>query len=79
MGLVRLIETGYCGGMTRPSAADPEQYLTPKRGAHLAGISVRSLYTRLRGPNPPPFKRRGKCYLLPIREFTEWAMQDCIE
>jgi hypothetical protein len=65
--------------VTRTSAADPEQYLTPKRGAHLAGMSVKSLYMRLQGPNPPPFKRRGKCYILPIKEFTEWAMQAVIE
>ena len=65
--------------MSKPSAADPEQYLTPKRGAHLAGMSVRSLYERLRGPNPPPYKRRGKLWLLPIQEFTEWASRTVIE
>lgn len=65
--------------MTKPSAADPDRWLTPKRGAHLAGISVRSLYTHLRGPNPPPFKRRGLLYLLPKAEFIAWATQDVIE
>jgi flagellar motor switch protein FliM len=54
-------------------------FMTPKEGAFLAGISYSALVERLRGPNPPPHKKRGRRYLLPIREFTDWATQDVIE
>lgn len=64
---------------TRNHAANPEAFLTVKQGAYMAGISIWMLYTRLRSDDPPPFKRRGKKYVLPIREFTDWATQDVID
>jgi predicted DNA-binding transcriptional regulator AlpA len=59
--------------------ANPERFLTPKQGAYLAGISVVTLYAKLRSAHPPPMKRRGRKYILPIVEFTTWAEQDVIE
>jgi len=69
------------GFMQKPATEthNPRVYMLPKEGAYMAGISVESLYARLRGPNPPPHKKRGRRYLLPRVEFTEWAMQDVIE
>lgn len=56
----------------------PPEYLSPKQGAAAAGLSVSALYQRLKGPNPPPHKRRGRIYVLPRKEFMEWAERDNI-
>jgi excisionase family DNA binding protein len=55
------------------TCANPEAFMTPKEGAYLAGISVFTLYDWLRRSNPPPHVRRGRRWLLPRAEFTEWA------
>ncbi len=66
-------------GKPRAGTPNPQSFMTPKEGAYLAGISYSALVQRLRGRNPPPHKKRGRRYLLPISEFTEWATQDVIE
>ena len=65
--------------MSDEEVTEVPEYLTPKQGAPLAGVSLRFLYQRLEGPNPPPHKRRGRNYLLPKKAFTQWAMRDVIE
>jgi len=50
-----------------------------KEGAALCGVSIWWLYSRLRGPNPPPHKKRGNRYVLPREAFVAWAAQDIIE
>jgi len=65
--------TRYRMGMSNPDA-----YLVPKEGAYRLGIGQRTLYQWLRGPNPPPYVRRGRLWLLPRDEFDEWAKQKVI-
>ena len=54
-------------------------HLRVKEGAAICGTSIQWLYARLRGPNPPPHKKRGNRYLLPKAEFIKWADRDIIE
>ena len=65
--------------MAEPLDIDIPKYLSPKQGAAMVGVSLTTLYTRLRGPTPPPHRRIGRNWLLPIEAFTEWASQDVIE
>ncbi len=60
----------------RRPTSNPEAFIVPKEAAFMLGVSTDMLYKRLRGPNPPPFKRLGAKYLLPRVEFTAWAAQD---
>lgn len=57
----------------------PEQFLRPKEGAAIAGISVWRLYQAFKSENPPPFKKRFGRYILPKEEFISWASRDIIE
>ena len=56
-----------------------DAYYRPKQAAYLMGMSVRSLYRRLHGEDAPPFKRRGKLFLMPRQEFDEWVSREVIE
>lgn len=63
----------------RSRTSNPEAFMVVKEGAFMLGCSVFWLYQRLRGENPPPHVKRGHTWLLPRREFTEWAQQRHIE
>jgi hypothetical protein len=62
-----------------PDDPAPPRYYVPKQAAAEAGISVQALYERLNGPHPPPAKRIGRKWLLPVKEFLEWLSQGRIE
>jgi hypothetical protein len=56
-------------------SADPENWWTLKEAAHKAGMSRWALRRRIGSENGPPYRRRGRFYIFPKKEFTTWAAQ----
>ena len=63
---------------TRSQTSNPETFLVSKEAAYILGTSIQFLSKLVRSTNPPPFKRRGRKYLFPRKEFMEWADRDII-
>ena len=67
-------------GMDEKPAPTPyEEFITPKEGAAILGVSAWRMRRALHGNNPPPYKKRFGRYLFPKKAFLIWASQDVID
>ena len=50
-----------------------KRYLTVKEAAELAGVCTDFIYDRLKTPDGPPYRKRGRVYRIPTYDFVMWC------